>query len=112
LRFLAFLTVMQLEKKYILLCFEEPELFLHPDLVQKLIELMKHLEIQLIITTHSPIILNILEPENLIIIDKKEGKSSCHKLPTKVEIIKKLQENGFSLGELWTMGEFDNAKKS
>lgn len=109
LRFLAFLTIIQLEKKFSLFCFEEPELYLHPYLLEKLIELLKELDTQVIITTHSPQILNILEPKDLIIIYKKEGRSKCQILPTMPKILNKLRENGFLLGELWTMGEFDNA---
>lgn len=107
LRFLAFLTIIQLEKKFTLFCFEEPELYLHPYLLEKLTELLKNLQTQVIITTHSPQILNILEPEDLIIIYKRKGCSNCQKLPTMPEILNKLKDDGFLLGELWTMGEFD-----
>jgi predicted ATPase len=109
LRFLAFLTIIHLQKEYYLLCFEEPELYFHPNLLDKLISLLKNLDIQVIVTTHSPQLLNLLEPEDLIIITKKDGKTFCDKLPTKPEILKKLKDDGFLLGELWTMGEFDNA---
>jgi predicted ATPase len=109
LRFLAFLTIIHLQKKFTLLCFEEPELYLHPSLLVKLIELLKNLEIQVIITTHSPQILNLLDPDDLIIVYKRDGNSAYEQLPTKLEVIQKLKQDGFLLGELWTMGEFDNA---
>jgi len=109
LRFLAFLTIIHLPEKFSLLCFEEPELYFHPYLLDKLIELLKNLQIQVIITTHSPQILNLLEPEEIMIINKEDGCSVCKKLPTIPEIIKKLKDDGFLLGELWTMGEFDSA---
>lgn len=109
LRFLAVLTILQLQKEYTLLCFEEPELYLHPYLLEKLIDIMKSASTQIIITTHSPEILNLLDPENIILINKIKGESRCKKLPTRPEIIQKLRNDGFLLGELWTMGEFDNA---
>lgn len=109
LRFLAFLTFMHLQKKLTLLCFEEPELYFHPSLLNKLLDLIKNLQIQVIITTHSPQILNLLEPEDLIIVYKRKGGSLYEKLSTMPEIIMKLKDDGFLLGELWTMGEFDSA---
>jgi len=109
LRFLAFLTIIHLQKKFSIFCFEEPELYFHPYLLDKLIALLKDLNIQVIITTHSPQILNLLEPEDLIIISKTDGRTNCQKLPTMPEILNKLKNDGFLLGELWTMGEFDNA---
>ncbi len=109
LKFLGILSVIKLEKKYSLFCFEEPELYLHPYLLDKLIDLLKELNTQVLITTHSPQILDILDPNDLIIIIKRKGHSFCQKLPTKPEILKKLKDDGFLLGELWTMGEFDNA---
>ncbi len=108
LRFLAYLSIIHLQKKFKLLCFEEPELYLHPSLLNKLLDLIRNLHTQVIITTHSPQILNLLEPEDLIIVYKRDGSSIFEKLPTMLEVIKKLNEDGFLLGELWTMGEFDS----
>ena len=74
-----------------------------------MLDLIKNLQIQVIITTHSPQILNLLEPEDLIVVYKRKGGSIYEKLSTMPEIIIKLKDDGFLLGELWTMGEFDSA---
>lgn len=52
--------------------FDEPEIFLYPDLQRKFVTLSKEIGPQIIIATHSVEIINEAEISNIIIIDKKK----------------------------------------
>ncbi|KGE13785.1 ATP-dependent nuclease [Sphingobacterium deserti] len=54
---------------------DEPDVYMHPDLQRKLIRLLKSSYSQVIVATHSIEIISEVEPENIIVIDKKLPKS-------------------------------------
>lgn len=85
-----------------LACFEEPENYVHPRLIQMLADILKKMPTQVITTTHSPIFVDFLDLDDLIVIEKKEGHTVQVDLPKEriVEFLKK-----FSLGELWYSGK-------
>lgn len=104
LRFLAHLLVLlspELEAPN-LACFEEPENFVHPRLLELLAELLKKAKTQVIVTTHSPYFIDFVQPEDLIVIEKKEGKTIARRL--RREEVEKFMKD-FSLGELWYSGK-------
>ncbi len=55
---------------------DEPDVYMHADLQRKLIRLLTNKYKQVILTTHSVEIISEVEPENILIIDKKKHKSS------------------------------------
>ncbi len=60
---------------------DEPQSFLHPGAVRKLLEILRlHAQHQFIITTHSPIALTAAEPETILLIRKHESESSFETL--------------------------------
>ena len=105
LRLLAFITAIHLGGP--LVAFEEPENCVHPYLFQALIDICRQGPSQVVITTHSPYLVDKVEPEELLLVVKQAGRSTIRRL-TKEEkgLVKKMLEDGFTLGELWYMGEF------
>jgi predicted ATPase len=103
LRFLAHLLVLLSppSEAPMLACFEEPENFVHPRLLELLAEILKKTKTQVIVTTHSPYFIDFVELEDLIVIEKEEGKTVPKRLERK-ELEKFLKD--FSLGELWYTG--------
>ena len=89
-----------------LICIEEPELGLHPDILptiaQLLIEASKRT--QLIVTTHSDDLISALSeiPESILVCERDERGSRMRRLEP--EALKDWLEN-YSLGELRGMGE-------
>ena len=57
---------------------------------------------QVLVTTHSPYLVDLLQPEDLFIVEKQEGKTIVRKAEDKKEIQKLLKTLG--LGELWYSG--------
>jgi predicted ATPase len=116
LRILAFLTTIYQEKTPGILCFEELENGVHPWLLHKMMELLKIIStegitgkpVQVLITTHSPVLLNYVEPHQVRAVElDNEGKTQVHALPTETTRFQKAMEayDG-ALGELWFTGIF------
>ncbi|MEQ9406061.1 MAG: AAA family ATPase [Cyclobacteriaceae bacterium] len=69
-----------------LLCIEEPELFIHPQGVRFLSQLIDRIitetECQVIVSSHSPIFISGLDPRSIIRIEKSNDGSLIHQLPS------------------------------
>ena len=106
LRYLCLLTILCDPDPASIICIEEPELGLHPEIIPKLAELLIEAskKTQLIVTTHSDILVDAMNnyPESIIVCEKHDGKTTMRRLDEKqIEIwLKK-----FRLGELWSSGE-------
>jgi len=89
-----------------LICIEEPELGLHPDILRGLAELLKDAsqKTQLIVTTHSEILVDALtdSPEDVVICEKHNNRTTMERL-NKTKLKDWLKE--YSLGQLWRDGE-------
>jgi len=89
-----------------LVCIEEPEIGLHPDIVVELAELLREAskKMQLIVTTHSRTLVDGLTstPEDVIVCEKDQGSTRLRRLVA--DELKVWLEN-YSLGELWRRGQ-------
>ncbi len=111
LRILAFLVALYQEQTPSIICFEELENGVHPWLLHKMMELLKIVStegingnpVQVLITTHSPVLLNYVEPHQVRAVElDDEGKTQVHSLPTdSVRFQKALEAYDGELGELW-----------
>jgi predicted ATPase len=106
LRYLCLLAILCHPSPPPLVCIEEPELGLHPDILPTIAELLvaaSH-KTQLIVTTHSEILVDALTktPEAVIVCEKNDGSTSMRRLDSVAldEWLKK-----YTLGELWRRGE-------
>ena len=106
LRYLCLLAVLLHPKPPPLICIEEPELGLHPDLLPTLSDLMREASqrSQLVITTHSDVLVDTLtdQPESVVICEKHDGETEMRRLD-KADLSKWLGD--YSLGNLWMDGE-------
>ena len=106
LRFLALATLLLQPKKLrpSLILLDEPELGLHPYAVTLLCSLIQSVavETQVVLATQSPFLVDHFEPEDVIVVDRVEGRSEFRRLSTK-ELTSWLEE--YSLGDLWLKNE-------
>ena len=106
LRYLCLLAILYNPTPPPVVCIEEPELGLHPDIVAGL---AKHLlaaseRMQLIVTTHSDILVDALtwNPETIIVCENVDGATQMKRLdPEKMKVWLK----DYGLGNLWTSGQ-------
>jgi len=106
LRWLYLLTILLHPEPPPLVCIEEPELGLHPDMIQPLAKLLLSAaeRMQIIVTTHSDDLVDEMSgnPKAVIVCEKHSGSS----------ILKRLDSDQLSawleryrLGQLWRTGE-------
>jgi predicted ATPase len=94
-----------------LVCIEEPELGLHPDVLPELARLLVEASArtQLIITTHSDILVDAMteRPEAVVVCEKSDGKTEMHRLK-KEHLTEWLDK--YRLGQLWTKGQLGGTR--
>ena len=106
LRYLGLLAILCHPTPPPLICIEEPELGLHPDIIPGLTELLRETSnrCQLIVTTHSDTLVDALTdtPESVVVCEKEKGQTRMKRLD-KAELSHWLEK--YRLGELWSSGE-------
>lgn len=105
LRYLCLLAILCDPEPPPLICIEEPELGLHPDVLPSLVRLMLRAaeRTQLVVTTHSDIIVDALteHPETVLVCEKHDGQTEIRRLDAD-RLTDWLQQ--YRLGQLWTKG--------
>lgn len=111
--FLAFLSLIFAPKDYgaALFCVEEPENYLHPKLIEALIaihdqrlrELAEEAG-QMFVTTHSPLLVDKLRVDEVIVVEKREGATVCTRPSDKPHLRELLMSEEIALGDLFYSG--------
>ena len=106
LRYLCLLAILCHPKPPPLICIEEPELGLHPDLLLTLSDLLREASerCQLVVATHSNLLVDALTdtPESVVVCEKHHGRTEMRRLD-KADLSDWLED--YSLGQLWSKGE-------
>jgi predicted ATPase len=107
IRYLCLLAILCHPNPPPLVCIEEPELGLHPDIIPTVAKLLiaASQRTQLIVTTHSDILISALSdvPEAIIVCEKNKYGTSLERLDPKE--MKIWMEEEYSLGNLWRRGQ-------
>lgn len=112
--FLAYLGILFSPQPPTVGLFEEPENFVHPELLKILLETFEGMaeRFQVLISTHSPLFIELIDPaklpEQLMIVKKGEGRTTCVSGRVKKEIIQELRSQGITLSEIWTSRELED----
>ena len=70
-----------------------------------LLDELKSSDTTVIVTTHSPVVVDMTEPEDLVIVEKIAGETKFRRIENPEEIKKKLREAGITFSEGWLYGE-------
>jgi len=106
LRYLSLLAILCHPAPPKIVCIEEPEIGLHPDILPTIAKLLidASYRTQLFVTTHSDVLISELTdvPESVIVCEQEIDGTSLQRLDKRNlnEWLKK-----YALGELWRMGE-------
>ena len=104
LKLLAYITAVSLPGPK-LVCFEEPENFIHPHLMEFLVDVLKKSGKQIVLATHSPLLVDYVEPEDVIVVEKGPEHGTVAKRIEGPEALReKLNELGVGLGDYWRSG--------
>ena len=105
MRYLCLLAVLCNPDQKGIVCIEEPELGLHPDIIPEVAKLLVEASArcQLFVTTHSDMLVDALTdtPEAVIVCEKPEAATQLRRLSAE-ELDPWLEKYG--LGDLWTRG--------
>jgi predicted ATPase len=111
LRYLCLLAILCDPNPPPVVCIEEPELGLHPDVLPGLADLLVEASTrcQLIVTTHSDILVDALSetPESVVICERRNGVTVLHRLVAE-ELAIWLEK--YRLGQLWTRGDLGGVR--
>lgn len=111
LRYLCLLAILYHPEPPPLVCFEEPEIGMHPDLIATVADMLLDASqrMQLIVTTHSDILVSALSrvPEAIIVCERTDDGTQLRRLDA-ASLEKWLQD--YSLGELWRSGEIGGVR--
>jgi len=111
LRYLCLLAILCHPEPPPLICLEEPELGLHPDVLLTVAELLVEASerCQLIVTTHSDVLVDAMtdRPESVLVCEKHNGETALQRLSA--EQLKPWLEK-YRLGELWARGDLGGTR--
>lgn len=106
IKMFAYLVLLHDPKPHPLLCIEEPENQLYPSLLPELAEEFREYGRrggQVLLSTHSPYLLNAVELNEVFWLDKRDGFTTVHRARD-VELLRALSAEGDPPGALWNQG--------
>jgi len=110
LRYLCLLSILYNPDRGRLVCIDEPEVGLHPDMITNIANAIKDAshDSTLLISTHSENLLNYFEIENLKVFEKNSNNASEVKSYTTEQFADWYEE--FSIGQMWKQGDFGGVR--
>jgi predicted ATPase len=106
---LALMTALYGEEGATLVGIEEPENHVHPRALDAFAEYLRDASkrIQLVITTHSPLLLDSLaKPDEVVIVRRTPEGTRAERIADTDAVDKALDESGFGLGEFFETSGF------
>ena len=101
------LFVPLIDPRYELVVIEEPENSVHPWVTRQFVAACRERadDKQIILTTHSPVLVSQLEPEELYVVERTEGETQIQPVKNVSEEVEDVIEKGvMNLGEYWDSG--------
>jgi len=106
-KWLGLVTVLYAEENLSIV--EEPENFLHPFMQESFVALCRHIIHEdpyrtIILTTHSPTILDCCSADELTIFELDDGLSRASRVSNRAELAEKVRKSRFGLGYYYRTG--------
>lgn len=85
-------------------CYEEAANHVHPRILETITDLLKSAEEQVLVTTHTPLFLDFVDPVDVLVFEKDEGRTRCNPIDD-TEEVRELLVTDIPLGDLWYDGQ-------
>ncbi|MCZ7399261.1 MAG: AAA family ATPase [Candidatus Methanoperedens sp.] len=108
-KILTLLTAIYLKPP--LLIIDEIENSLHPSTLELILDTIGIGDTQAIITTHSPVVVDMTELSNIILVEKEQGESKFKRIKDPEKIREFLIEKGITFSEGWIYGDLFKTEK-
>lgn len=111
LRFLLLLSILYNPKRGAVVCLDEPEMGLHPDMISTVAEGIKYAAqtgTQMIVSTHSPLLLNAFELNDILIFEKDSENQTI--VNRKSEEDFQDWQGEFLAGQMWMRGQLGGTR--
>ena len=111
LRFLLLLSIFYNPNRGKLICIDEPETGLHPDMIRTIAEGIQYASqngTQVVVATHSPLLLNAFDLEDLLIFEKDANNATI--VNTKSESDFEDWQGEFLVGQMWLNGQIGGVR--
>jgi predicted ATPase len=95
-----------------LLIIDEIENSLHPSTLELILDTIGIGDTQAIITTHSPVVVDMTELSNIILVEKEHGESKFKRIKDPEKIKDFLIEKGITFSEGWIYGDLFTEKQA
>lgn len=108
IKMLAYQVLLNDPRPHPLLCIEEPENQLYPELLEVLAEEFRAYSRkggQVMVSTHSPDFLNAASPDEVFALVKRDGYTTIHRMADDEQICEYFR-TGDTMGRLWKQGLF------
>lgn len=103
---LAILTAIELKPSMIII--DELENSLYPDLLKYIIDELKNSNIPVIITSHSPVVIDMVDLDNIILTEKIGGQTEFKRIKNVKQLKKTLTHQGLTHSDGWLYGNLDS----
>lgn len=103
--YLKTITILYLlDLKPSMLVIDELENHMHLKLIEHVLSAFKNSSTEVLITTHSPLIIDLVEPQELIMLYKAGNSTKAKRIENAEAFKKELIEKGITLSESWLYG--------
>lgn len=82
-----------------LLVVDEVENSLHLSLIERLLDELERSDVQAILTTHSTMVIDLVDPGDVILLDKAKGETAARRFDNPERLRRELSERGLTLSE-------------
>jgi len=108
-KILTVLTAIYLKPPLIII--DEIENSLHPSTLELILDTIGIGQTQAIITTHSPVVVDMTELSDIILVEKEQGESKFRRIKDPEKIKEFLIKKGITFSEGWIYGDLFKTKQ-
>ena len=102
-KLLAILAAVELGPKILLI--DEIENSLHGRIIEYVVDLLRTIGSTVIVTTHSPLVIDYVDVANLVILEQSGSGTTCHRVKDPDRLREDLADKGITPSESWLYGD-------